>query len=231
MDVKQARQRIIDDVRNWQLGPVDLSDLPPISAIGPFVYVGTWLWPTDKHTAELLLTHLRRERENRPGEVKGDGRRWLSAKGRAYFFDGENVAEMTIQKGLATFDLAPFSFIHWPATEMGGEIFVGEPPYQVRWPKDGDKQAIEHFLKQVCIAESFREKAAALAVEDRPTTSAADGAKCESSLETQQWFENLSHATAFSQAPKDTRRSHSETSTSTADDSATLPNSSAPAKS
>ena len=202
-----------------KVGPLETLDCGPVT------------FYRDPKVGRLLYEALVRREANRIRKVTFDGLRWKSESGALYpVSDPENGAEVAIQRGLAKYELPSFSFVFWPATEVDGEIYVGDGKFRVKFPKDGDKADLEFFLRQVALADRFRARAAELAAEDRPALSAADetGSAKVSDTETQQWFENLSHVTAFSQAPKATPKSALETSTSTADDSATLPNSSAP---
>jgi hypothetical protein len=196
--------KILDNYRVKE-GPLDL------------LYAGANIFSQNAELGRLQWEGMLRHDRDRTRPTTFDGRRWKSESGRLYpVSDPENPAEVEIQRGLAKYELPSFSFVFWPATEVDGNIFVGTPPYQVKWPKDGDKQDIEFFLKQVSTADRFRERSANVTADD---SSESDGAKSETSLETQQWFSNLYHATAFSQTPKDTARSHSEESTSIPDPS------------
>jgi hypothetical protein len=159
--------------------------------------------------------------------VTFDGRRWKSESGALYpVSDPENEAEVAIQRGLAKYELPSFSFVFWPATEVDGEIYVGEGKFRVKFPEDGDKADLEFFLRQVSTADRFRERSA-----EAVTVAADTGSAKVSSSEVTSWFENLAHATAFSAIREDTRRSASGESTSIPDPSEVTPSKSEPAMS
>ena len=155
-------------------------------ALGTYDVGGYLFFATNSESAQTQWQYLLERERNKPHSVTSDGRRWRSESGRLYPFDGENPAESVIQKGLATFELPPFSFAYWPARYEGDKIIVGTGRFEVKWPKCESKSDFQSFLRSVAVAEPFRLRAAE---SSEAVTSAADSEETLSE-EVQQWFKN-----------------------------------------